>query len=141
VATDILVRRLGLVWGRRAPALIGYVSAALCYGACYFLAEPRAIIALLVVASFMGDFGLGTLWSTFQDIGGALAGTVFGAVNMCGNIGAAAASSFVPRLAERFDWSASFVLSAAAYTLAALGWLLVDPRKSVYPADNPASRN
>jgi hypothetical protein len=113
----------------------------LCYAACYLLGDPRVIVTLLVVASFMGDFGLGTLWSTFQDIGGELAGTVFGAVNMCGNIRAAAASSFVPRLAEQVDWSASFLLSAGAYTVAALGWLLVDPRIPLCSRDGMTSRN
>ena len=141
-ATDILVRRLGLAWGRRTPAMIAYGGAAVCYGVCFFLDDPRAIVALLVIASFMGDFGLGTLWSTFQDIGGVFAGTVLGAANMCGNFGAAAASSFVPRLAEHFGWSASFALSAVAYTLAALGWLLVDPRVPIVTPDKrPSPRN
>ena len=70
------------------------------------------------------------------------AGTVLGAANMCGNFGAAAASSFVPRLAEHFGWSASFALSAAAYTLAAGGWLLVDPRVPIVTPDKrPFPRN
>ncbi|MEX2315863.1 MAG: MFS transporter [Pirellulales bacterium] len=126
-ATDILVRRLGLTWGRRAPCIFSYVGAAISYGICFFLDDPRAIVTLLVISSFLGDFGLGSVWCTYQDIGGAYAGTVLGVGNMCGNIGAAMASSFIPRLAEQFGWSASFVLSGCAYSLGALGWLLVDP--------------
>ncbi|MEX0676565.1 MAG: MFS transporter [Pirellulales bacterium] len=138
-ATDILVRRLGLAWGRRVPAMIAYGGAAVCYGFCYFLDDPRAIVTILVVASFMGDFGLGTIWCTFQDIGGVFAGTVLGAANMCGNFGAASASSFVPRLAEQFGWSASFALSAAAYTIGAFGWLLVDPRVPIAVSSSQTS--
>jgi ACS family glucarate transporter-like MFS transporter len=127
-ATDLLARRLGLVWGRRAPCLFGLGGAAVTYGICFFLDDPRAIVALLVVSSFLGDFGLGALWCTYQDIGGAYAGTVLGVGNMCGNIGAAMASSFVPRLAESFGWSASFALSSGAYLVGALAWFMVDPR-------------
>jgi ACS family glucarate transporter-like MFS transporter len=127
-ATDALVRRLGLAWGRRLPCFFGYGGAAISYGLCYFLDDPRAIVAVLVVSSFLGDFGLGSVWCTYQDIGGAYAGTVLGVGNMCGNIGAAMASSFVPRLAESFGWSASFALSSGAYLIGALSWFMIDPR-------------
>ncbi len=132
-ATDALVRRLGLVWGRRAPCMIAYGGAAIAYALCFLLDDPRAIVAMLVVASFLGDFGLGSVWCTYQDIGNAYAGTVLGVGNMCGNIGAAMATSFVPRLAERFGWSASFALSAAAYGVAAIAWMGVDARRSIVP--------
>ncbi len=99
-ATDLLVRRLGLAWGRRVPCIISYGGAALATSFASGSTIPRAIVALLVIASFLGDFGLGSLWCTFQDIGGPYAGTVLGVGNMCGNIGAAIATSFVPRLAE-----------------------------------------
>ncbi len=130
-ATDLLVRRLGLAWGRRMPCLISYGGAALAYVVCFGLEDPRAIVAALVMASFLGDFGLGSLWCTYQDIGGPYAGTVLGVGNMCGNIGAAIASSYVIRLAEQSGWSASFALSAGAYAIGALAWLAIDPRRSV----------
>ena len=90
-ATDFLVHRVGLTWGRRLPCMVSYAAAALAYVAVASLDDVRAIVAVLVVASFLGDFGLGAMWSTFQDLGGAYAGTVLGAANMCGNIGAACA--------------------------------------------------
>jgi sugar phosphate permease len=126
-ATDLLARRFGLAWGRRLPCQFGCGLAAASYGACFFLDDPRAIVALLVVSSFAGDFGLGAVWCTYQDIGGPYAGTVLGVGNMCGNIGAAMSSSFVPRLAESFGWSTSFALSSGAYLIGALAWFLVDP--------------
>jgi dipeptide/tripeptide permease len=51
---------------------------------------------------------------------------------MCGNIGAAIGISLVPRLAAEFGWSASFALSAGAYAIGALAWLVIDPRRTVY---------
>ncbi len=134
VATDRLVRRLGLVWGRRAPCIFSYGGAAISYGLCFLMDAPWAIVSLLVLSSFLGDFGLGPLWCTYQDLGGPYSGTVLGVGNMCGNIGAAIGISLVPRLAAEFGWSASFALSAGAYAIGALAWLVIDPRRAVYTA-------
>lgn len=131
MATDRLVRRLGLVWGRRVPCMISYGGAAITYAACFFLNDPLAIVALLIVASLLGDFGLGALWCTYQDLGGSFAGTVLGVGNMCGNIGAAIGISLVPRLAENYGWSASFALSTVAYAIGGLAWLAIDPRRRI----------
>lgn len=131
MATDRLVRRWGLVWGRRVPCMISYGGAAAVYAVCFFLDSPWAIVALLIVASLLGDFGLGALWCTYQDLGGSFAGTVLGVGNMCGNIGAAIGISLVPRLAEQYGWSASFALSTVAYAIGGIAWLAIDPRRRI----------
>jgi sugar phosphate permease len=135
-ATDLLVRRLGLTWGRRVPCIFSYGGAAISYGCCLLLDDPMAIVAVLILSSFLGDFGLGALWCTYQDLGGPYAGTVLGVGNMCGNIGAAIGISLVPRLAGEFGWSASFALSTIAYTIGALAWLAIDARRPVYASSN-----
>ncbi len=127
LATDGLVKRLGLRWGRRVPGLICCGGAATVYFIVWNLDDARAIVALLIVASFFGDFALGSMWATCQDIGGPLAGTVFGTANMFGNIGAALAASVIARLAEYFGWSSSFLLSTGAYFSGMLCWLAIDP--------------
>jgi ACS family glucarate transporter-like MFS transporter len=88
-------------------------------------------VVWLIVSSFLGDFALGALWSTYQDIGGPYAGTVLGAGNMFGNIGAAVAASLIVRLAAQFGWSSSFLLSAVAYSVGAAAWLFVDPHRRI----------
>ncbi len=136
-ATDFLVRRFGLTWGRRLPCMASYAAAALAYFALTTLDDVRAIVAVLVVASFMGDFGLGAMWATFQDLGGAYAGTVLGAANMCGNIGAACAISVAGRYVESERWTLIFTASACAYLLGAAGWMLVEPRARLQFDHNP----
>jgi MFS family permease len=145
LATDWLVKRLGLPWGRRLPGLISCGGAAIVYACCWSLDDPSAIVAALVVASFFGDFALGAMWATCQDIGASYAGTVLGAANMFGNIGAACAASLIARLAAHFGWPSTFALSAAAYSVGAASWLLIDPRvpvlggeQQISPVDNPA---
>ncbi len=127
-ATDWLVRRVGLLWGRRIPGLISYGGAALGLSGCWALDDASAIVALLIVSSFLGDFALGAMWATYQDIGGPFAGTVLGWANMCGNIGAACAISVIPRLVEHSGWSATFAMSASAYLVGAMTWFFIDPR-------------
>ncbi len=127
-ATDGLARRFGLLWGRRIPGLISYGGAALGYCACWMVDDFRAIVALLIVSSFLGDFALGAMWATYQDIGGRFTGAVLGWGNMAGNIGAACASSMIGRLATHDRWSDIFVISAFAYLLGALFWLRIDSR-------------
>lgn len=131
LATDFLVKRIDLTWGRRLPGVIAYGGAALLYGGCFAVNDVNAIVALLVAASFFGDFALGAMWATFQDIGGPWAGTVLGMANMCGNFGAAAAASIVPRLADYAGWPSTFLLSVAAYAVGAAAWLLVNPHRSI----------
>ena len=124
LATDFLYRALGFVVGTKAFRALSRASgAALGIGACWLLDDLHAIVAVLVVASFFGDFALGAMWATFQDIGGPFSGTVLGWANMCGNIGAACAISVIGRLVERYGWSATFIMASGAYLIGALAWL------------------
>ncbi len=90
-ATDRLVRRFGLRWGRRIPALLSCGGAAAAYLACF--AGQQSIVVVIAssaCAYFLADMVLGTVWATYQDIGSASVGVVLGFGNMCGNLGAAA---------------------------------------------------
>jgi ACS family glucarate transporter-like MFS transporter len=131
--TDYLAHRFGIRWGRRLPCIVSYLAAAVCYATASSLNDGQAILAVLVVASFCGDFGLGAMWATFQDLGGPFSGTVLGAANMCGNIGAAVAISIVGRWLEMQSWSLIFSSSAKCYAIAAAAWLLVDPLNALRP--------
>ncbi|HEX3726019.1 MAG TPA: MFS transporter, partial [Pirellulales bacterium] len=137
-ATDFLVARLGLVWGRRIPGIISYGGAALGLLGVWAMNDVAAIVSLLVLSSFLGDFALGSIWATSQDIGGPFAGTVLGWSNMCGNIGAAVAISVIGRLVAHFGWPVTFILSSSAYVVGALGWLGVDPRAPLHPVHPPS---
>jgi sugar phosphate permease len=81
------------------------------------------------------------MWASYQDIGGASSGAVFGWANMCGNIGAACAASFVPRLADHFGWPSVFLFSCASYALGALTWLGFNPRRKIPLLISPAAND
>jgi hypothetical protein len=68
-------------------------------------------------------------WATCMDIGGRYSGTLSGSMNMMGNI----AGGFSPVVVAYLlawtanDWTLTFYVSAAIYSLGAVCWLLLDP--------------
>jgi ACS family glucarate transporter-like MFS transporter len=139
LGTDFLLHRAGLRWARRIPGMVSYGGASLGLAAVWSLDDVNSIVAMLVITSFLGDFALGAIWATSQDIGGPLAGTVLGWANMCGNIGAAVAISVIGRMVEHYGWPATFAMGSTAYAIAALGWIGVDPHKAIRIGSNTPS--
>jgi ACS family glucarate transporter-like MFS transporter len=71
LGTDWLLHRIGLPWARRIPGMLAYGGAGLGCIICWTLDDMHAIVAVLVVCSFLSDFALGSIWASFQDIGAA----------------------------------------------------------------------
>jgi MFS transporter, ACS family, glucarate transporter len=133
IATDALVKSVGLTWGRRLPGVVASGGAALLYGFCLGMEQIGVRHVLLAAAIFAGayfliDLGLASIWATYQDIGGKKVATILGFANMCGNIGAAIFSIVIGYFAERDNWQLIFVMSGGCLVLTALCWLFVNPR-------------
>lgn len=94
-------------------------------------------LASLVLAGGAGALYLSqsSFWSVTADIAGASAGSVSGFMNMGGQIGGALTGSLTPWIAVRYGWTASFLVAAALCIFGALNWLLVDPVKTLVPAN------
>jgi sugar phosphate permease len=128
LATDALVRRYGLVWGRRLPGIIASSGAGLLYAACLGIDNVYLLVVMFAGAYYLIDLGLGSIWSTYQDIGGRHVATVLGFANMCGNFGAAIFAGVIGYLAEGGNWTTVFVISCGSFTVTLVCWLFVDPR-------------
>jgi MFS transporter, ACS family, glucarate transporter len=126
--TDILVRKLGLLWGRRLPALTAGTACAICYALCLLINDPYVLIAVLACTYFLTDLSLGALWATYQDVGGPHVGSILGFNNMAGNLSAAIFTSIIGRLAEHHMWHWVFIFSSASFVLTVICWSMVDPR-------------
>jgi ACS family glucarate transporter-like MFS transporter len=131
LATDRLVRSFGLVWGRRLPAAGAMSIAAVCYVGCLVIEDVALLIAVMAAIYFLHDMALASIWSTYQDIGGAHVATVLGFTNMCGNLGAAMFAWIIGYLAREERWETVFIVSAASFTVTAVCWMFVDPRVTV----------
>ncbi|HEV2397165.1 MAG TPA: MFS transporter [Candidatus Sulfotelmatobacter sp.] len=95
-----------------------------------------ARVASLVLAGGAGAIYLSqsSFWSLTADIAGGSSGSVSGFMNMGNQIGAAITASLTPWIAQRFGWTASFMVAAVLCGVGALAWLVIDPQKSLLPS-------
>jgi len=141
IAADFFRRRFGPIWGRRVPGLLAGGISAVMYVACHFVSDVRLFMLLTLLIAYTIDFGLGSLWATYQDIGGRHVGSVLGFANMWGNLGAALCGWFYGRLADQDNWPLVFTISAIALFTMSASWLLVNPTRTLEsPVPEPLAK-
>ena len=132
---DWLLKRFGARRGRTLQLVGAYVCAALAYGLMLRLNSPWAIVGALGVVAFMTDLSIPPIWAHMMDVGGRNAAAVFGWGNMWGNFGAFVCINLVPQINERFDQNQdsheAFILFAAAFVIAALAALGLNPNRTI----------
>jgi ACS family glucarate transporter-like MFS transporter len=128
---DRAVARYGLRWGRRAAGLTSSILAALIYLAAQWTDNLWLFVAEMIAISFLSDLVLGSLWATYQDIGGGNTAVVLGFANMCGNLGAAGYGWLIGFLADDRQWSVVFAISSLGFCIAAISWLIADATRVV----------
>ena len=90
----------------------------------------RAILLALALAS--ADLALAACWAVCLDVGAAHAGVVTGFMNTFGNLGGLVGPIVVGLAVDRWrSWLLPFYITAAVYTVGALAWLAIDPRKQI----------
>ena len=117
--------------GRCGVAIFGLMLAA------GFLALATQVksarLASIVLAGGAGAIYLSqsAFWAVTADIAGKSAGTVSGLMNMGGQIGGAVTASLTPWIADRFGWTASFLVAASVCFAGSLAWLFVNPKTPI----------
>ncbi|MEZ4905372.1 MAG: MFS transporter [Spirosomataceae bacterium] len=129
---DTLYRRGYLGESRTFTAIVGFVLAAVGLLFSVFshsIVEATLFLSLAVLGA---DMTLSPSWAVCADIGGVYAGTVSGAMNMFGNLGAFLAALVFPYL---HDWFGAdepfFYLGVFLNLLGVLFWLKVQPTKKI----------
>jgi sugar phosphate permease len=134
---------LGPRWGRVVPVVGGCLLAGSAYLGCLVASSAWGIVACCAVVSFATDLGVPAIWAFTQDVGGRSVGTVAGWANMWGNFGASAAAKLLPwvltTLDANNDWQEVFIVCAAAYAVAVVAVLGMDPRDVVEKESEPPS--
>ena len=130
--TDHLVRRFGLRWGRRIPAICGLTAAAL-FLTVATLTRNNALSLIALALSFgAADLILAVCWATCIDLGRHNAGAVSGVMNSLGQVGGMVSPYLLGWLLERSgSWTLPLLLSAAYYLVSAALWFWIDPEKGV----------
>jgi MFS family permease len=136
--SDFLVRRRGLVFGRRVVGTTGLALGALfLFGAA--LTGDKIVAALcLALAYFSMDCFMPVAWATTLDLGRRSAGTISGAMNMAGQVGSFLSSLAYGYLVKAFDgnYNLTLIPLAAMVVVASYVFYRVDPSRPL--VDEPS---
>jgi len=127
IISDYLVRRVGLVWGRRLVPAFGLAGAAACtaIGAHAANAYVAALVLAAATASVLSVEG--PFWATLMEVEGAQTATAGGIMNMGSNIGGLISPALTPIIAARAGWENALYVAAILALVAAIMWLCITP--------------
>jgi MFS transporter, ACS family, glucarate transporter len=139
-ASDALVRRLGVKWGRRSIGIVGLSGACVFTIAAMFTHHQLLTIVLLSLVYGGITLQQSGVFGVCLDIGRNHAGSVVGLMNTSAQIGALISSVAYGYIVDRFhSYDAPFVPMAALLGLGAVLWFRIDA-SSELSAQVPALR-
>jgi len=126
-----VVGTMGLA--RKILAIVGFVGASACVILFTRVSDPTNAMIVLGFAGLFNDFVMPPAWAACMDVGGRYSGTVSGSMNMMGNIAGAISPLAVGYLLAWTgqNWTMTFYVSAAVYSLGAVCWLFLDPETPI----------
>lgn len=124
--SDVLVRRFGLRWGRRAVGLLGLGGSVVFVMLSFVFTNPRYAVVSLAVAFASTDFALPNFWAVCLDIGKRYSGTVTGSMNTAAQIGGAIASTAIGFFAGRGQWNIAITSMAVALLASSSLFFVID---------------
>jgi sugar phosphate permease len=126
-ASDAMVRRLGVKWGRRSIGMVGLGSACLFTIAAMMTDHQLLTVILLSLVYGAITFQQSGVFGVCLDIGRKHAGSVVGLMNTSAQVGALLASVAYGYIVHSFNsYDAPFVPMAALLGLGTLLWLKID---------------
>jgi sugar phosphate permease len=135
---DLAIRRTGSRRiGRSVVAFTGKALAGVLIALSVGVNDGRLVMVVLLACKFFSDWSLSTQWGAITDVGGPVAGTVFGGLNTVGAIAAFIASPVMVVLKREFGWEGLFFSVAGVYILAASCWLVIDSRIRLWREEIP----
>lgn len=128
ICSDLLVKRMGLKWGRRWIGIVGHGIATVFLALAFLTQDKVWTIAFLAVAYAGSDFMLPVAWAVCLDVGGQKAGAVSGAMNTAGQIGSFLTTVLFGQLTSAFgSYDLPLIPIIVMSTVSALAWLKIDP--------------
>ena len=125
--SDAIIRRTGdRTRGRRLVGAAGMALAASAILGTIWVRDARALGFLLCLTFFGNDLAMAPAWSAAADLGGRLAGTLGGAMNMLANLSSAVASLLSGYLLHAGYVQVPFIVFAVVYAAGALCWFCID---------------
>ncbi len=131
--SDWISRRYGLRWGRRSLGMLGMGLSGIIILAAAATTDNRQAAILLSLGMGFKDLTLPVAFATCVDIGGDKSGTVSGAMNMFGQLGAVFLGVLFGYIVKYSggDYNAPLYLIAVLLLVGSLLWLVIDPEEAV----------
>ncbi len=129
-------RRVSRKWMAVTTTLLAAISIYAAYR------SPGISLAMFFVSggAFFQAMAAPPSIATTIDVGGAHVSKVYSAMNMCGNLGAAACPWFIGRFVQTTTlhygserWDLVLVVFCAIYAASALCWLFINPNREIVP--------
>lgn len=131
-AGDWLPKKKGLRFGRRFVGLTGLFACGVFIFFAAIAHQPIVASACLIAANGCFSFGVMVSYAVCNDIGRNNAGTVTGAMNFCGQMGAFTMSLLFGKLADAtHNFNQPLFIVAAVMMSGGLLWLLIDPMQQL----------
>src|SRR5262249_21680223 len=128
---DWITKNHGPRLGRCGVAVAGLAGAGLFIAFGSHVASAQIASVVLAGGAGLLYVSQSSFWSVTADIAGSSSGFVSGFMNMGAQFGGAVTASLTPLIANRFGWTASFLVAAALCALGAVCWLVVNPSKTL----------
>jgi sugar phosphate permease len=137
IADRILVGTGSRRLSRAGTAIGASVLGILFFVLAYFVPHDQEYLAVILLfsAATVVSCSNSCGYSAAMDLGGRNLATVFGAMNMFGNFGAAIFSQIVPEWVTWFGWPAVVLLVAGAYLCGLCWWLPLNPDPKPSPEE------
>ena len=132
-AGDWLPKKKGLKFGRRFIGLTGLCACGIFIFFAAIVSQPAVAATCLVIANGCFSFGVMVSYAVCSDIGRNNAGTVTGAMNFCGQMGAFTMSLLFGKIADAtHNFNQPLFMVAAVMISGGLTWLLIDPTRQLH---------
>ena len=133
--SDVLSRRFGITFGRRAPGIVGYAGAAVFVILASLSTDPVMAAVFIALTAAICMLTTAPAWSTCVDIGREHSGTVSATMNTSGQIAAIISQPVVGYSITWFgNWNVPFWLLAGLFVMGTICWMFVEPEKPVIAA-------
>lgn len=131
--TDSIWRRTGSLRLSRSGVGAGFLGAcAMLILAAWFVQGAAPAVALLTSGAFFAALAGPCALTATIDIGGSRVPQVFGVMNMCGNLSAAACPILIGKLFQwTSNWNLVLLVFAAVYLAGAICWVFVNPHRRI----------
>jgi MFS family permease len=129
--SDGACKRWGKKWGRRIVPMIGLFVAGICIICAASIKDNMTAIIFLGIGMAFMDLTAPAAWAVAMDVGGERSGTVSGAMNSAGLLGAYLMTTLFGYLANAYGYNFPLLVIGMIVLLGTFIWLKINAEEKV----------